>query len=99
MGSRPEINQFIAKMTEANMARLSKLNKDKTIFNDAYGPFAFCNRKLVNAIEQDEVQRKALQELIHYVAKVNKYSKLIKFQTKRVLEICCLFSREIGFNF
>ena len=70
MGSRPEINQFILKMTEANTARLSKLNKFKTIFNDAFGPFAYCNRKLVNAIEQDEVQRKALQELIHYVAKV-----------------------------
>ena len=70
MGSRPEINQFILKMTEANTARLSKLNKRKTIFNDAFGPFAYCNRKLVNAIEQDEVQRKAFQELIHYVAKV-----------------------------
>lgn len=73
MGSRPEINQFIAKMTEANTARLSKLNNLRTIFNDAYGPFAFCNRKLVNAIEQDDVQRKALQELIHYIAKVNEY--------------------------
>ena len=70
MGSRPEINQFIRKMTEANTARLSKLNKFKTIFNDGYGPFAYCNRKSVNAIEQDEVQRKAFQELIHYVAKV-----------------------------
>lgn len=70
MGSRPEVTQFIKKMTEGNMKRLQKLNKNKNIFNDAYGPFAYCNRKLVNNIEQDEVQLKAYQKLIHYVAKV-----------------------------
>ena len=70
MGSRPEVNRFIAQVTESNLKRLSKLNENKTIFNDAYGPFAFCNRKLVNTIEQENAQRKAYKELIHYVAKV-----------------------------
>ena len=70
MGSRPEVNQFIKKMTEANTNRLSKLNKNKNIFNEAYGPFALCNRKLVNDFEQDDAQIKAYIELIQYVAKV-----------------------------
>ena len=80
MGSRPEVNQFIKKMTDGNMKRLQKLNKNNTIFNDAYGPFAYCNRKLVNNIEQDEVQLKAYQKLIHYVAKV-----FLKFEKTQLI--------------
>ena len=71
MGSRPEINQFIMKMTEANSNRLSKLNKTKVIFNEDFGPFALCNRKLVKPFEQSEAQLKAYIELIQYVAKVS----------------------------
>ena len=70
MGSRPEINMFIQQMTEANTQRLSKLNEKKAVFNDAFGPFAFCNRKMVNQSEQQEAQLKAYTELIHYVTKV-----------------------------
>ena len=71
MGSRPEINLFIEKMTETNTFRLTKLNDKKDIFNDAYGPLALCNRKLVSQTEQDQAQLKAYVELIHYVAKVS----------------------------
>lgn len=71
MGSRPEINQFIMKMTEPNSNRLAKLNKNKVIFDEKFGPYALCNRKLVNAIEQSDAQLKAYNELIQYVAKVS----------------------------
>ena len=70
MGSRPEVTSFIQQMTEANLKRLSKLNEKKDVFNDAFGPFAYCNRKMVNVFEQDKAQLKAYTELIHYVAKV-----------------------------
>ena len=71
MGSRPEINLFIEKMTETNTVRLSKLNDKKDIFNEDYGPLALCNRKLVSKTEQEQAQLKAYIELIHYVAKVS----------------------------
>ena len=70
MGSRPEINLFIEKMTQSNTARLSRLNDKKDIINEAFGPFALCNRKLVSDSEQEQAQMKAYIELIQYVAKV-----------------------------
>ena len=91
MGSRPEINQFILKMTEANTNRLSKLNKNKNIFNEAYGPFALCNRKLVNNFEQDEAQLKAYIELIQYVAKV----RLQEFKSNYKYDNFCFLLEKI----
>ena len=70
MGSRPEVTSFIQQMTESNLKRLTKLNEKKAVFNDAFGPFAYCNRKMVNLIEQENAQLKAYAELIQYVAKV-----------------------------
>ena len=70
MGSRPEVTMFIKQMTYSNTQRMEKLNEKKSIFNDAFGPFALCNRKRISAEEQFDVQMKMYNELIHYVVKV-----------------------------
>ena len=72
MGSRPEVNEFIIRMTDANMQKMSKLNENRKIFNDEYGPFALCNRKKVTKEEQLQAHIKTYNELVHYVGKVSK---------------------------
>ena len=71
MGSRPETNIFIQKMTETNTNRLHKLNENKMQQNMAYGPFALCNRKNVSIAEQKQMLLSMYNELIHYVMKVS----------------------------
>ena len=70
MGSRPEVNVFIMRMTFANEQRWNKRNETKQIFNADFGPFAFCNRKQGTLVEQREAQSEAYADLIQYVAKV-----------------------------
>ena len=78
MGSRPEVNEFITRMTNANLQRMTKFNESRNIFNDEYGPFALCNRKKVTKDEQFEAQLKAYNELVHYAGKVSKNRVFIK---------------------
>ena len=70
MGSRPEVTMFIKQMTYSNTLRMEKLNEKKSIFNEAFGPFALCNRKRISEEEQFDAQMKMYNELIHYVVKV-----------------------------
>ena len=78
MGSRPEVNEFIIRMTNANLQRMAKFNENRTIFNEEYGPFALCNRKKVTKNEQFEAQLKAYNELVHYAGKVRKNRVYVK---------------------
>ena len=77
MGSRPETNLFIEKMTESNTSRLQKLNEQGLQPNLAYGPFALCNRKNVTIDEQKDMLLKMYNELIHYVMKVRVLLRLV----------------------
>ena len=92
MGSRPEVNQFIQQMTEANLQRLSKSSSQKDTFNKAYGPFALCNRKLADMNEQKEAQRKAYADLIHYVGKVRIFIKNWSKQKLKLITLQKVFS-------
>ena len=85
MGSRPEVNEFIIRMTEANMQRISKFNENRKIFNEEFGPFALCNRKQVTKDEQFEAQLKAYNELIHYVGKVSR-PRVLRFNILLFIE-------------
>ena len=78
MGSRPEVNEFIIRMTNANLQRMAKFNENRTIFNEEYGPFALCNRKKVTKNEQFEAQLKAYNELVHYAGKVSENIVLVR---------------------
>ena len=70
MGSRPEVNVFILRMTHANEQKWHKRNETKQVFHSEYGPFAFCNRNQGTLEEQRIAQSDAFAELIQYVAKV-----------------------------
>lgn len=70
MGSRPEVNVFILRMTSANEQKWNKRNESKQVFNAEFGPFAFCNRNRGTLEQQHEAQCEAYAELIQYVAKV-----------------------------
>ena len=78
MGSRPEVNSFILKMTAANAQKWSKRNENKKIHNDAFGPFAWCNRTQGSLEHQQEEQLEAYAHFIHYVAKVSRILDFIK---------------------
>ena len=79
MGSRPETNVFIRKMTESNTIRLQKLNENKLQPNLAYGPFALCNRhENVTPDEQKDMLMKMYNELVHYVMKVSQLLRLVQ---------------------
>ena len=79
MGSRPETNMFIKKMTESNTSRLKKLNENGLQQNLAYGPFALCNRKNVTIDEQKDMLLRMYNELIHYVMKVSLTLRLVQW--------------------
>lgn len=74
MGSRPEINVFILRMTSANEQKWRKRNENQHVINDEFGPFAWCNRNQGNPDLQPEAQLEAYANLIHYVAKVSNVS-------------------------
>ena len=71
MGSRPEVNVFIARMTSANTQKWTKRNENKQIHHAEFGPFAWCNRNHGSIEHQQEEQLEAYADLVHYVAKVS----------------------------
>ena len=74
---RQEVSEFMNEMTKGNLEKMIKLNENKIIRNNKYGPFALINRKSATESEQLVQQKHAIRVFFDYIGKVSKGDSLV----------------------
>ena len=74
---RQEVSEFMKEMTKGNLEKMIKLNENKIIRNEKFGPFALINRKNATESEQLIHQKHVIRVFFDYIGKVSMGDSLV----------------------